>query len=126
MKWLLNIFLVFIARTGLYILSIPLFVISILISLIRFFKVKGNPVAKYFLDLAIALDVLANVLGGPVWNLIFLKGNVVVKFGSRFDTMSFVFGMNKAAGTLNKFGLFWCWFLNKLEKDHVEKAINLN
>ena len=39
------------------------------------------------------------------------------------DTLSYVIAMNHKIGSLNKFGLFWANFLNKVDKDHLKKAI---
>jgi 8-oxo-dGTP diphosphatase len=80
--------------------------------------------ATYYLRLAIAIDAFGNVLGYPLFNLIFIKKDGY-KFGNRRDTISYVLGMNKLAGKLWGGGIPLAWLLNKLDKDHLEKAIGL-
>lgn len=81
-------------------------------------------VATYYLRLAIAIDAFGNVLGYPLFNLIMIKKDGY-KFGNRRDTISYVLGMNKAAGKLWGAGIPLAWLLNKLDKNHLEKAIGL-
>lgn len=118
MKWLLNIFLALVARVLLYILSFPLFVFSIPLSCNK----KGG-FDSYTRQLALILDVLGNVLGGPVWNLIFIndKKSLIVKFGSRFDTMSFVFAMNRH--NLTWIGNRIVNLLETLDPGHLKRAV---
>lgn len=107
MRLYINILLVFIARTSLFVLSPVLYIASMIISICKWMKYKvaakwkrvgddQRPVAKYQLRQAISLDMLSNTRGGPFWNLIFFNWTARPKvvFGSYHDTMSYVFGMN--------------------------------
>lgn len=115
MKWLLNIALALLATTLLYVLSSPLWIGSMVLSC----RKKGDT-NHYTRQLALTLDVLGNVIGGPVWNLLFLK-NAIVKFGSRFDTMSFVFAMNRE--NLTGFGKLIVKLLETLDPGHLEDSV---
>jgi hypothetical protein len=89
LKFIRNIFLSILARALLYILGAPLLVISTASGLL------GGYGPEYYRLIAIVLDILGCVLGGPVWNIIFFKKGAKpeVKFGS-VTTMSFVFAFN--------------------------------
>jgi len=78
---------------------------------------------KYFKDLAISKDQYSNVAVQYMFNDWMLKKSSRTKFGNVDETISSVFGKNKKLGTLNNFGYFWGLFLNRLEEDHVENAI---
>lgn len=84
-----NIFLSALARGLLYILGAPLLAISTALGLL------GGYGTDYYRLIAITLDILGCVLGGPVWNVIFFKRGTqpTVKFGGVI-TMSFVFAHN--------------------------------
>lgn len=70
---------------------------------------------------AISKDKYGNVLGKYLFNLVFIKKDGY-SFGSHNDTISKVLGINKANGTLKRLGKLVCLLLNKIEKNHVEKA----
>jgi 8-oxo-dGTP diphosphatase len=72
--------------------------------------------------IAISIDQLGNVLLAPIMNLIFIKKDGF-KFGEPDMTISMVLGVNKNQNTLKFLGKFVAGFLNKVDKDHVEKAI---
>lgn len=151
MKLVINILLALIARISLYVLSAPLFITSLVLCIIKWVKYRikqirpDEPVAKFFLRLAEVMDIMACVLGGPVWNLILFKWNARPKivFGHIRDTMSFVFGSNAEkyycekkflkwkiryfkikTENLNGFGLFWCYVLEIADKDHLKQSVN--
>lgn len=77
----------------------------------------------YMMNVAISVDQLGNAEQGVLYNDIMLKRSSKDWFGFPDETLSSVFGKNKRSNTLTKFGLFWANFLNKIEKQHVEKAI---
>jgi 8-oxo-dGTP diphosphatase len=72
--------------------------------------------------IAISIDQLGNVILAPIMNLIFIKKDGF-KFGEPDMTISMVLGVNKQRKKLTYLGIFVALFLNKIEKDHVEKAI---
>lgn len=74
-------------------------------------------------DLAISKDQYSNVSFQFPLNLLMLKKNSEYLFGNPDETISSVYGKNKRAGTLTRFGNYWANWLNKREKNHVEIAI---
>lgn len=110
----MNFLLVIVARVLLWIFSFPLFVFGLCAS---------EDKRKYNRQLALTLDVLGNVIGGPFWNFIFIKDKSaqIVKFGSRLDTISFVLAMNRH--NLTRAGKLITRILEKLDKGHLDDAI---
>jgi hypothetical protein len=104
----------------LYVLFLPLVIIGFDIILFEKGPVEAD---NYLRKVAEEVDRLGNVFGAPVWNKIFIKNWATIKFGSRFDTMSYVLGMAKKEGSLTWLGSLLSDFLNLLDKNHVEKAI---
>jgi hypothetical protein len=80
---------------------------------------------KYFVNIAIGEDNLANVYSQHLFNLLFIKKNGY-KFGNVDEPISSVLGKNKLAGTLTWLGIAFAWFLNLWERNHVEKSIEQN
>lgn len=78
---------------------------------------------QYLKQIAIALDAFGNVLGQHTFNEL-LKDEDGYNFGNRKDTISYVLAINNRLNSLTKFGRKLAMFLNLLEKDHLEKAIN--
>lgn len=74
------------------------------------------------LDLAYTKDVWGNVLIKYAANIVLIKKGGY-PFGSRTKTISHVLGMNKNLKRLTIFGKLLVWILNKIDKNHVEKAI---
>jgi hypothetical protein len=110
------------------VLSVVLFPLGWFYSLFTF-RASIKKLDNYFKIIAISIDQLGNVVMSTIFNdLMIKKGGH--KFGDEDQTISMVLGLNKQTNTLNKFGKFWASLLNKIEKNHVEKAIetcqNLN
>ena len=78
---------------------------------------------EYFKNVAISYDQTANAENGVLYNDIMITKTALNVFGFPDETLSSVFGKNKRSKTLTKFGSIWANLLNKIEKDHVEKAI---
>ena len=81
-----------------------------------------NALDKWMLKIAISIDQLGNVVGSVPFNFLFIKRDGV-KFGGEDDTISYILGRNYHRGTLTRFGSFMARLLNKLERDHLDKAI---
>lgn len=115
MTLLKNIFLAVFARALLYILGAPLLAIGTISGLM------GANGAQYYRLLAIVLDILGCVLGGPVWNKLFFKkgSKPLVKFGY-ITTMSFVFAQSHEH--LNGFGRAIYNAIEKADPGHMEGA----
>jgi len=110
----MGIILFIIASFMLWVLT-PLFIIYALI--------KTPNLSKYFRDTALSIDQLGNTMGGPVMNSVLLKTESTFKFGDPDQTISYVLGKNHELKTLTNIGLFIVKILNKIEKNHVEKAV---
>ena len=78
---------------------------------------------NYFEGVAVSYDQTANAENGIYYNDIMITKMSLNEFGFPDETLSSVFGKNKRSLTLTKFGSFWAWFLNKIERQHVEKSI---
>lgn len=91
---------------------------------IAFSKEMGwSDLKRYFEDVAVSYDQTANAENGVFYNDIMITDMSLNEFGFPDETLSSVFGKNKRVNTLTKFGVFWAWFLNKVERNHVEKSI---
>jgi hypothetical protein len=77
----------------------------------------------YFTNVAVSYDQTANAENGVLYNDIMITKMSLNVFGFPDETLSSVFGKNKKSKTLTKFGAVWANLLNKIEKNHVEKAI---
>lgn len=88
--------------------------------------------------IAIAKDQLSNVVMKHLFDLLMINARKQViwiddvsveavlkvsRFGYPGITISTVFGYNKFAGRLTRFGRFWARFLNRVDKLHVEDAL---
>jgi hypothetical protein len=112
-----NIFLSIFARTLLYVLGAPLLIFGTALGLI------GGYGVNYYRLIAITLDILGCVLGGPVWNVIFFKrgASPTVRFGGVI-TMSFVFAHNYV--NLNGLGRSIYDAIEYCDPGHMETAKN--
>jgi hypothetical protein len=72
--------------------------------------------------MSVSVDQLGNTVMSTLFNdiLITKYGH---KFGDEDQTISMVLGVNKAIGTLTKVGRLIADILNKIDPNHVEKAI---
>ena len=96
----------------------PLGIIYSLITLRFSFKQLGS----YWFIMAVGVDQLGNVVMSTLFNDIMIT-KYGHKFGDEDQTVSMVLGVNKAMGTLTKYGKLIADILNKIDPDHVEKAI---
>jgi hypothetical protein len=91
---------------------------------IAFTKGKGwKDLHQYFENVAVSYDQLGNAENGVFYNDVMTTNMSLDEFGYPDETISSVFGKNKRSMTLTKFGIFWAWLLNKIERQHVEKSI---
>tara|TARA_R110001632_G_scaffold125931_3_gene239427 strand:- start:1747 stop:2100 length:354 start_codon:yes stop_codon:yes gene_type:complete len=113
-------------------LGFILLIIAILMSVILFplgwlyslftFKLSIRKLSGYFKAIAISIDQLGNVVMANLMNDTLIKDNGH-KFGDPDETISMVLGLNKREKSLTNMGIRIADILNKIEKDHVEKAI---
>ena len=91
---------------------------------IAFTKDMGwDDLHDYFEGVAVSYDQTANAENGIYYNDLMITKMSLNEFGFPDETLSSVFGKNKRSLTLTKFGQMWGWFLNKIQRQHVEKSI---
>jgi hypothetical protein len=77
---------------------------------------------KYWKSIALSIDQLGNVICQHLFNLTLIKKDGY-KFGDMDQTISYVLGRNWVDGTLTQTGALLSRILNRLDKDHLDKAI---
>ena len=102
-------------------MSVILFPLGWLYSLFTF-KLSIRKLSGYFKAIAISIDQLGNVVMANLMNDTLIKDDGH-KFGDPDETISMVLGLNKKEKSLTNIGINIADILNKIEKDHVEKAI---
>ena len=78
---------------------------------------------KWFYKLALSIDQFGNVATATTLQLLLTKP-LSHSFGEEDDTVSYVLACNRELGTLTALGRFIGWVLDKIDKDHLTKAIN--
>lgn len=102
------------------VLAIPLFIIGWLYSLITL-RLKIKRLNNYAFTIALSIDQMGNVVMSNLFNAILIqKGGY--KFGNPDETISLVLGVNKRIEMLTFTGKLLAELLNKIDKNHVEKA----
>jgi len=117
------------------IMGLILFIVSILLLAITgpigivyglfysLFTKYFSGVGAYFLEIAISIDQLGNVIMQHFLNLIWIqKGGY--KFGNRDETISSVIGKNLKKNTLTNFGKFLSKILDSLDPNHSLNSID--
>lgn len=112
----------------LFIISIVLLVVTGPIGIIYgiFYSLITKSVSgigEYFLEIAISVDQLGNVMMQHFLNLIWIRKNGY-KFGNRDETISSVIGKNLKSDTLTGFGKFFDKVLNSLDPNHSLNSID--
>lgn len=77
----------------------------------------------YLFTIAKSIDQLGNVVCQGLFDLLLITKKSTSKFGCEDETISSVLGNNKKAATLTILGKMLTYLLNKIEKNHVENAI---
>ncbi len=72
--------------------------------------------------MSLSIDQFGNSSCSTTLQLLLTKP-IAHPFGDEDDTASYVIAQNRELGTLTKFGRFIAWILEKLDKDHLNKAI---
>ena len=108
------------------IIGFILFIIALglmfILTLVNFFIVWDK---NYFRDTALSLDRFGNREFRTLFNKILIKENGY-QFGNPLQTISEVLGYNELNKTYTKLGLFIIKFLNFIDKNHCQKAIDNN
>jgi len=146
-KFLTNLILALFARAALYVLGLPLVITGIVILIIhelaeiRLPKINLLPslgeifieilwvifrivvaISDFFYSISVILDVVANVIGAPLWNII-LKKKGGYAFGNRHDTISYAMMQNKLLNNLTAFGKGIAWILDHIDPGHLERTL---
>ena len=74
---------------------------------------------------ALMIDVLANVLFAPAWNLLFISRLATHRFGKLWETLSEVLGWAEREKTLTRIGRLIVYLLHRLDPFHCQWAIGL-
>ena len=110
----------------LIIFPVALILIAIFLPISIIFSIfKGNDFATYMYDVNTCFSQFGNVLGQYIWNNTLVKGDYY-PYGNPDETISGVTGKNLVKGTLTKTGLAVNAILDKLEKDHSIKSIEVD
>ena len=112
-------------------LGLLLLIVSVLLSAILLpigwlyslftLRLSVTKLGSYFKTIAISIDQLGNVVLSNLLNDILITDEGY-KFGDEDETISKVLGINKANNTLLKTGKAVSFILNRIDKNHVEKA----
>lgn len=121
----------YIARLAYFILEPILIIYSISKRMVY----RDLSLDRYFFYVAYTFDQTANVVGQDILNDTILKSTTASKwihtskhvvFGNPDWTISYVIAANQRIDNLTRFGKFWAWFLDFVDKDHLKKAIEFN
>jgi hypothetical protein len=122
---MLGIFLFLVALVSTTFFTIISIIVSVISYLVRLkFYGAYKSIGKYFYQMALSIDQFANVSLQHIFNRIMVQHKRYYHaFGNEDDTVSYVIARNYNRGTLSKFGEFWAWFLNTVDKNHLQKAV---
>jgi hypothetical protein len=116
-------------------MGILLFIISIILLLVTgpigiiygffysLFTRSVSGIGEYFLEIAISIDQLGNVIMQHFLNLILIR-KTGYKFGNRDETISSVIGKNLRRNTLTAFGKSLNIMLDFLDPNHSLNSID--
>lgn len=76
----------------------------------------------YFLEIAIGIDQLGNIIMQHLFNYLLIKKNGY-KFGLKYETISNVLGKNELQKTLSYWGILLNKLLNKMDKNHSLNSV---
>jgi len=109
-------FILLVIALGLSIILLPVgFAFQVVTNLFK-------SINKYLFTIAKSIDQLGNVVCADLFNTTLIKKGGYT-FGNEDVTISHVLGMNKKINTLTFTGKLLSNFLNLIDKQHVEKAI---
>ena len=99
-----------------WVLTFPAYLFGLLICIL------SRQFSQWHFDLAVSKDQYGNVLCKYLFNLLLIKKSGY-KFGKPDETISSVLGKNAKTKTLTLIGRIIGWTLNKLDPNHLNKAI---
>lgn len=119
LRLLANIFLLVVAY-AIAIVLLPLGFIYTIIGILCFQNKKLTRIENYLFQIAVTIDQMGNVICAYMFNDVLIR-NKYYKFGNPDETISSVLGKNKS--NLRLIGRVLRWFLDKVEKNHIEKSV---
>jgi hypothetical protein len=105
-----------------FIAFLPLAIMASLIVRIANYK----KLDAHLYNIALSVDQLGNVVYRDIFKMLFITKYSEFDFGNADHTISYVIAANKRDGTLTILGYLLGWILDKLDKDHLKKAIQNN
>ena len=87
-------------------------------------KFTYNRLCGYLHGLAYEIDKFLNHQYRSLFGAIWIRQDGY-QFGNFDQTISYVLGRNQLQGSLTRFGWAVVWILDKIEKDHCIKAVNI-
>lgn len=112
----------------LFLVSIILLIITTPIGFVygffyRLFTSFLKGLGGYFIEIAVSIDQLGNVIMQHILNLLWIKREGY-KFGNRDETISSALGKNKVQNTLSGFGKLIVSILDAIDPNHVLDSID--
>lgn len=112
----------------LFILSVLLIIISSPFGILygifySFYKKSLSGLGSFFLEIALSIDQLGNVVMQHLLNLLWIKKNGY-KFGNPDETVSSVIGKNLKNKSLSSFGQVISNILDKIDPNHSLNSID--
>ena len=105
-----------------FIAFLPLAIIATLIVRISNYKKLDS----HLYNIALSIDQLGNVVYRDIFKALFITQYSTFDFGNADHTVSYVIAVNKRNGNLTIIGYFVGWLLDKIDKDHLKKALEKN
>jgi hypothetical protein len=127
MKQLIQSLILFIVALVLAGVAFPFGILFVLYRTLFHFT-KSTPIGylSYVgFSLAVAIDVVGNVICGPLFNFILLKkvNGSNIYFGNISHTVSLIIGLNYRMCQLSKIGMLLYKVIEKLDPGHFENCI---
>jgi hypothetical protein len=99
---------------------LPLGFAYTIIGILFFQNKKLKRLENYLFQIAVTIDQMGNVVCAYLFNDVLIRQKNY-KFGNPDETISSVLGKNK--NNLRLTGKMLRWFLDKVEKNHIEKSV---
>ena len=111
----LNGLILFIVATILGIVLLPPFLLSGVI------LTKSRN--EYLFKIALSIDILGNVVGGPLFNRSLILSTSHQPFGGHTHTISYVIAVNKYHNNLTKAGIILANILDTIDPGHTDLVV---
>jgi len=115
-------FLLGVIARMIFITFLPLAIVATLI--VRFRSLEK--LDSHLYNIALSIDQFGNVVYRYIFKALFITKYSTFDFGNADHTVSYVLAVNKRNGHLTTIGYFIAWLLDKIDKDHLKKALENN